>query len=277
MVPSLPSTAEEVTVPYPLDVGGVDDYAMKVGSMLLTLVDPNRGFEQAYNRWYERDHFYAGCMIGSWNFGGARFVATRACKEKRYAADPSVTPDPMVGSYLAIYWILAGKFGEWMKWGTEQVNWLHQNDRMFSERDHIHTLMYRFLDEQHADPDGVPAELALDHHFPGLVAVIGEVGEGKTHDDVVRWFQDRPCPAEVMTAFTPVPLFQDAPSDVPRNEDTDRFLQLYFLDENPLEVFDDRFGDLGKEFDASGLGRILFVSPFLATVPGTDRYADELR
>jgi hypothetical protein len=80
-----------------------------------------------------------------------------------------------------------------------------------------------------------------------------------------------------MTAFTPVPLFQDAPSDVPRNEDTDRFLQLYFLDEHPLEVFDDRFGDLGKEFDASGLGRILFVSPFLATVPGTDRYADELR
>jgi hypothetical protein len=47
-------------VPYPLDVGGVDDYAMKVGSMLLTLVDPNPGFEAAYNRWYERDHFYAG-------------------------------------------------------------------------------------------------------------------------------------------------------------------------------------------------------------------------
>ncbi len=71
-----------------------------------------------------------------------------------------------------------------------------------------------------------------------------------------------------MTAFTPVPLFQDAPSDVPRNEETDRFLQLYFLDEDPLEVFDDRFGGLGKEFDASGLGRILFVSPFLATVAG---------
>ena len=98
-----------------------------------------------------------------------------------------------------------------MKWGTEQVNWLHANDRMFSERDHIHTLMYKFLDEQHARPDGVPAELALDHHFPGLVAVIGEVAEAKTHDDVVAWFHARPCPAEVMTAFTPVPLFQDAP------------------------------------------------------------------
>ena len=56
----------------------------------------------------------------------------------------------MVGSYLALYWILAGRFGEWMKWGTEQVNWLHANNRMFAEREHIHTLMYKFLDEQHA-------------------------------------------------------------------------------------------------------------------------------
>ena len=80
-----------------------------------------------------------------------------------------------------------------------------------------------------------------------------------------------------MTAFTPVPLFQDAPSDVPRNEAVDRFMQLYFLDEDPVEVFDDRFGSLGKELEGSGLGRILFVSPFLATIPGTDRYADELR
>ena len=75
-----------------------------------------------------------------------------------------------------------------------------------------------------------------------------------------------------------MPLLGDAPSDVPREtEATDRFLQLYFLDEDPLEVWDERFGGLGKELDASGLGRILFVSPFLATVPGTDRYTDELR
>jgi len=37
---------------------------VKIGRMLFTMVDPNRGYEVAYNRWYERDHFYAGCMIG---------------------------------------------------------------------------------------------------------------------------------------------------------------------------------------------------------------------
>ena len=38
------------------DVGG----EVRLGSMLFTLVEPHRGHEVAYNRWYERDHFYAG-------------------------------------------------------------------------------------------------------------------------------------------------------------------------------------------------------------------------
>ena len=42
----------------------MDDYPVKLGAMLYTLVDPERGHEVAYNRWYERDHFYGGCMIG---------------------------------------------------------------------------------------------------------------------------------------------------------------------------------------------------------------------
>ena len=63
---------------YPLTAGGVNDYPVKVGSMLLTLVDPERGYERAYNRWYERDHFYAGCLIGPYLFSGARWVAPRA-------------------------------------------------------------------------------------------------------------------------------------------------------------------------------------------------------
>ena len=33
---------------------------IRIGSTLLTLVEPHRGQEVDYNRWYERDHFYAG-------------------------------------------------------------------------------------------------------------------------------------------------------------------------------------------------------------------------
>ncbi len=55
------------------DLGG----EVRLGSMLFTLVEPHRGHELAYNRWYETDHFYAGCMMGPWLFAGRRWVATR--------------------------------------------------------------------------------------------------------------------------------------------------------------------------------------------------------
>ena len=47
-----------------------------LGGSLITLVEPRPGHEVEYNRWYERDHFYAGCMVGAHCFAGARFVAT---------------------------------------------------------------------------------------------------------------------------------------------------------------------------------------------------------
>ena len=37
-----------------------------LGSVLVSLLDPTRGDEVAFNRWYERDHFYAGVMVGPW-------------------------------------------------------------------------------------------------------------------------------------------------------------------------------------------------------------------
>ena len=58
------ASMQELPDGYPLRPAGIDDYPVKVGSMLLTLVDPHRGYEVAYNRWYERDHYYAGCLVG---------------------------------------------------------------------------------------------------------------------------------------------------------------------------------------------------------------------
>ncbi len=80
---------------YPLDVGGIGDYPVKVGSMLLTLVEPNPGFERAYNRWYERDHYYAGCLVGPWLFAGSRWVAPRTLKDRRWPADSIIADRSM--------------------------------------------------------------------------------------------------------------------------------------------------------------------------------------
>ncbi len=252
------------------------DSPIALGGMLFTLVEPHRGHEVVYNRWYERDHFYAGCMVGADCFAGGRFVATKECKQRRYPTSGPITDDPTAGSYLALYWILRGRFGAWIKWGTEEVHRLHAAGRMFEHRDHIHTLMYKFRDERTPTPDGMPVELALDRCFPGIVAVIGEMAEGRTIEDIDAWFADRPVPAEVVATFTPIPLGDDAPGDVKGDVGRDRFLQLAFVDDDPLAAFDERFASLGGDLEAAGLAEVVFASPFLRTVPGTDTYTDQL-
>jgi len=248
---------------------------IELGGALVTLVEPHRGHEVAYNRWYEQDHFYAGCMIGAWTMSGARYVCTRDLKALRYPANSPVCPEPSAGSYLALYWILNGRFGDWITWSTDQVKWLIAEDRMFEHRDHIHTLMYRFRAEL-GGSDAVPVELALDHRSPYLVMVIGRPAPGTDLDAVDDWFRSRAAQAAVVAELTPVPMHAGAPSDVPRDEATDRFLQLWFVDDDIHDVWDERFAGLGREFAATGLGELVFVSPFRATVPGTDTFADQL-
>jgi hypothetical protein len=234
--------------------------AIRLGSFLLTIVEPRPGHEVGYNRWYERDHFYSGCMIGPWNLTGGRFVATRDCKARRQPSD-----DP--GSYMALYWIQDGKYREWIDWAGAQVGWLHKNGRMFQERDHIHTQMYKFRGAVAADPDPVPPELALDRRYPGVIAAFGEVDEGVDPTDVVL---DLPSVGQCVVG-SPRPL-QEGPADVPRAEGSDRrYVHLYFVERDPLEAWDADF-----EKRVGELPGLTLVSPFLATIPGTDTYTDQL-
>jgi hypothetical protein len=248
---------------------------IELGGALVTLVEPHKGHEVAYNRWYERDHFYAGCMIGAWTISGGRFVCTRDLKALRYPADSPVVPDNDTGSYLALYWVLNGRFGEWISWGTDQVKWLIAEDRMFPHREHIHTLMYRYRTEFEQE-DGVPVELALDHRSPYLVMVVGQPAAGADPAAVDDWFRDRGLGAAVGASFDPIAMHAGAPSDVPRDDATDRFLHLWFVDDDLPAVWEERFAGLGADFEAAGLGSLIFVSPFRATVPGTDRFTDQL-
>src|SRR5579884_1713392 len=115
---------------------------IKLGSMLVTLVEPHKGHEVAYNRWYERDHFYAGCMIGPGWFAGRRWVAPRELKNLRFPENSPFAEPLDAGSYLATYWVHLADLEAASKWAGEQVVWLYQNGRGFPERTHAHTGMY---------------------------------------------------------------------------------------------------------------------------------------
>ena len=86
----------------------MEETPVRVGSMLFTMVDPHPGHEVAYNRWYERDHFYMGCMVGPWWFAGTRWVSPRTLKDLRFPADSPFANPVDAGSFLSIYWVHEG-------------------------------------------------------------------------------------------------------------------------------------------------------------------------
>ena len=261
------------------DLGG----EIALGSALFTLVEPHRGHEVAYNRWYERDHFYAGCMIGPWYFAGRRWVATRDLKAMRLSGGEGgpLFGDDALGSYLATYWVLAGRFQENTDWATRQVHWLHRNGRMFPERDHIHTLLYTYDGAEARDPDGVPPEVALDHPFQALGAVVvertgPESGAGSGAAAVPRPALAEGSPVALVLSFGGVPLPPGAPVSQPGTDGVERReLQLWFAESAPGNWWSS-VEDYAAKVAGSGAGVVRWASPFIPTVPGTDRYTDEL-
>jgi hypothetical protein len=258
-----------------MDTGG----EIQLGSALFTMVEPHRGQEVAYNRWYERDHFYAGCMVGPWLYSGRRWVATREEKALRGGAEPELFGEGSPGSYLAVYFVLKGKHDEHFEWGLRQVKWLHENGRMFDARDHVHTLLYNLGWAVGRDDDGVPPELALDHPYTALVVQFVERADGVDWRDLEPWFAERggDTPGIGQTVlFRPIPLPEGAPVTQPGLENLRRrSMLLRFADVVPAEAAA-QAAEQGEALEAAGLGKVLWSSPFRPTIPGTDTYTDQL-
>jgi hypothetical protein len=271
---------------YPLTVGGVDEYPVRVGSMLLTLVDPERGYERAYNRWYERDHFYAGCLAGPYLFSGARWVATRELKDLRWPRESDVAAPFDAGSFLATYWVLEGHHDEHFEsWARPRVRELYAAGRGFAKRTHVHTALFDHLLASYRDADPVPLELALDRGYEGLVAVWLD-GIGRDARTLARDLSRELVPelltasnVEIASSWTPS-KGENEPKNVPmhlgsRAGGPERLCQLFFVNGDaraPLE----RFRSYTQAIESEGLAKTQLVAPLVRTVPGTDLHCDAL-
>jgi hypothetical protein len=269
-----------------LEPGGVDDYAIKVGSMLLTLVDPHEGYERAYNRWYERDHFYAGCLIGPWLFAGSRWVATRELKDLRWPQDDETVAKPWdAGSYVAIYFVEQGHHGDHFDdWARPQVRTLYGEGRGFAERTHVHTVLFDHVGAVYRDDDPVPVELALDHGYGGVVVLWFDGADGTPSADLDAALAGPArdalagSPVEIVSSWTPSPG-QDNPN-VPmdlgsRAGGAERLVQLLFVAGDVRSAVDPVRG-YTDAVTAGGLATIRLAAPFHRTIVGTDTYVDEL-
>jgi hypothetical protein len=140
-----------------------------IGTAIVAYIEPHAGQALEFNRWYERDHFYAATTAGPGAFAGARWVATRACKAVR---PPGATlfGDPALGSFLTTVWILDGRQRSGHAWVARQMEKLRAQDRMFAGRRSHPTAVYRYCCEVRAD-DARRLAVAHDHGFGGVIAI----------------------------------------------------------------------------------------------------------
>lgn len=256
------------------------DEPIRLGSMLWVFTDPVRGHEVAYNRWYERDHYYAGCMIGRYTVAGSRWVATAPYKQLRLPVDGTPMPfDRLDGSYACLYYVLDGHHEEWDAWAAPAMHELYAQDRGFAHRTHYNTGFYRPSWRSHRDPDPVPLELALDHRYAGMVAMFVDSHDRPATD---AWFEGHlgdwleGSAVATVAMFDSIPLSDKKPDFIETDPAaSDRRLLVAFVERDPLECWT-AFEELVGALDASGVATTALAAPFIPTVIGTDAYVDEL-
>ncbi|TAK70643.1 MAG: hypothetical protein EPO13_01855 [Actinomycetota bacterium] len=247
----------------------------QIGSAIIMYAEPPAGLEREYNRWYEDDHTYAASLAGPGSVAHRRWVAPARYKQLRPAA--TLFGDPARGSYLIAFWILAGMQEEWYQWLARQEQVLRDDERWEFPKDHIYTGSFTFVSEQRA-PGGPRAISALDREFGGMIAVAIERQPGGELTGIEQWAESlRSARLPLSVVLTPLRLFKSVLS-APADPADDPFaLVIFFCDGEPDQVWLDevepRLADVPS---IAGATRVGFASPFLSTVPGTDRYVDEL-
>ena len=178
-----------------------------LAEVLFSLTEPFPGKAFEYNRWYERDHFFANGQQLPFFFSGRRFVATRELKAFRHVASGNpITDDPFRGSFLHLYWILPCRYDDWFPISRQNfVDLTHAGRMDGCLRETIHTVLPNVLWSGRRDEDGVPAEMALMHPYPGLVVTSASAQSAERLAEFDTWFREEYAP-RLMAAGSPVSL-----------------------------------------------------------------------
>lgn len=254
---------------------------VRLGTILFSLVEPEDGHAATFARWYERDHFFAGCMAGADFFSGRRFVATRDLKECRSGTGVADGMAVATGSFLNLYWILDGRREPTLAWSVDQVRRLARQGRMGPPTQSVSTGFYAYAGGLFPKEEAVPAELALEYPYRFVTALLMERAEGAGEGDF-RALVERQAgaiaasPRSMALWFRPIPLPANAPriaAAVAQHELDHGWLMLIFTD---TAVDGAAMRSLGNALDGSGLGRVRLAAPFRPILPGIDDYSDRL-
>ena len=270
----------------PLAVGS----HVEVGQVMVAISEPHREGLREYHRWFESDHMYSAVLVGPGAFSANRYVATRELKALRRPRDGGVFDPVEAGTYTALYFIAEGWVEEHFAWSYPASAELGRQGRNNPHRDLVLTWLCDYRGRVGRTADSVPAEVALDHSYAGLVMAWVDRAPEKTLDEVWSGLQLSllpgmlaDSPIDQVLCFTPR-NFPPPPAAValtpgalkPNAFVGERLLLLFFLERTPEEAWVSRFESFGEVLAAGGLGALALAAPYRPAPRGTRRHLDEL-
>lgn len=256
--------------------------AATLGGALITMPQAHAGREEAFNRWYEDDHYISGAMVGPWLFAGRRFVR---CKLPRFAGS-GMTPTEM-GSFISLYWAIAGHVDDAWHWVQAALKELIADGRGPRDRTRVYSAMHDFEFAHIFDPAPMAEIHALDYPYRGLAVELIDAPDEGSRDGLLQWLRDDFIPAHrgpagQCLAFVPRGLREERKDEsggkgkesgvvslaIDPNPGC-RVCLLWFLHEDPHDFWPGVFARHAAAIEASGQGKLVLLAPFVPTLPGT--------
>jgi hypothetical protein len=265
-----------------------------IGAVWVSLMEPDAGHEAAFNEWYGDDHFYAGGMALPWIFAGRRWICPRTHQAVRVVGEDPTFQPPEAGRFLHLNLFSRGHVEEVGSALGDTIAGLAGEGRMYVDdipRRHVFSRIQPYAGAVYdaPDEDGPLDVHALDHPFGGVVLEVLRAQPGHDRERLTAWLLDDFIPAHLTTARAAmclVSLDADLPDELARRtrripraygDGADqRLTLLWFTVDDPLDGWPERFGGHRAELDRAGTARLEFASPFVPTVPGTNRHIDTI-
>ncbi|WP_211214462.1 hypothetical protein [Actinomycetospora chiangmaiensis] len=257
-------------------------------------MEPEDGHEVAFHQWYADDHFYAGGMNLPGIFAGRRWVCPREHQALRYARENSTFQPAQAGRFLHLNLFARGQVDDTAEVLGEAIARLAGEGRMYVDtirRRHVFSRLQPYAGVVYAAPhEPGPLDIhALDHPFAGVVLEVVRTAAGQSRQALVDDLRHDVIPSRLGPAGAElclVCLDADLPEAVSRktarvpsaygDAADERISLLWFVHDDPREDWEERFAPHRDALDDRGLGYLEFASPFVPTVPGTDRHVDDL-
>jgi hypothetical protein len=258
----------------------------RIGQALILMFEPHAGHEQAYNRWYEDDHFYVAGRAAPWVFAGRRWVAPRPLQMLRVPENSPLAQPVTAGCYLSLAFVIAGHAREFQDWATVMLERLRGVNRTFAQRSHVFSTFQDYSGAVYRDAKGPRDIHALDYPYAGVVVEVVEAKAEQTQEQLYEWLVRDHIPAKLRGSpiaqcliffepSTPGTMLDRADRDKPGSKP--RITLLWFLEAAPQTHWNELFAGEEAFVSNAGHGRLLLAAPFIPTLPGTDIYVDELR